>query len=234
MSGEFILIAEDEPAISDMLVTSLEMVGYRTRKAANGQIALQMIINDPPDLVILDWMMPMMSGVELTKRLKNDERTAEIPVILLTARSDEDDKVRGLESGADDYIVKPFSIRELKARIKAILRRTGTGEKQDTLNNGALSLDSQGQTCLLNGKSVVMGPTEFRLLEFFMRHPNRVYSRSQLLDRVWGGNVYIDERTVDVHIRRLRKALSVDNYDTLVQTVRGSGYRFSPEPLAED
>lgn len=233
MSGGFILVADDEPAISEMICTGLELAGYRTRKAANGQIALQMIVNDRPDLVILDWMMPMMSGLEVTSRLKRDERTADIPVILLTARAEEDDKIRGLDAGADDYIVKPFSPRELSARVKAVLRRSGHNEASEGLKAAGLVFDTGSLACTINGTAVSMGPTELRLLEFFLRHPNRVYSRSQLLDRVWGGNVYIDDRTVDVHIRRLRKAISVDDHERMIQTVRGAGYRFSPDLNSE-
>lgn len=229
MSGGFILVVDDEPAICDLICTSLEMAGYKTRKAANGQIALQLIVNEQPDLVLLDWMMPMLSGIELTARLKREERTSDIPVILLTARADEDDKVKGLESGADDYIVKPFSPRELVARVKAVLRRTTPSAQQGGLTVNGLVCNPDEQQCRINGTPLSMGPKEYRLLEFFMKHPNRVYSRDQLLDRVWGGNVYIDERTVDVHIRRLRKALTIDNHERLIQTVRGSGYRFSTD-----
>lgn len=233
MSGGFILVADDEPAIAEMICTGLELAGYRTRKAANGQIALQMIVNDRPDLVLLDWMMPMMSGLEVTTRIKRDERTADIPVILLTARAEEDDKIRGLDAGADDYIVKPFSPRELTARVKAVLRRSGHSEASEGLKASGLVFDTGSLACTINGAAVSMGPTELRLLEFFLRHPNRVYSRSQLLDRVWGGNVYIDDRTVDVHIRRLRKAISVDDHERMIQTVRGAGYRFSPDLNSE-
>lgn len=228
MSGGFILVVDDEPAICDMICTSLEMAGYQTRKAANGQIALQMIFNEQPDLVILDWMMPMMSGIELTTRLKRDPITADVPIILLTARSVEEDKVRGLEAGADDYIVKPFSPRELTARIKAVLRRSGPGSEDIALSANQLVLSPSEQSCRINGETVNMGPKELKLLEFFMRNPNRVFSRGQVLDKVWGGNVYIDERTIDVHIRRLRKAISIDDHERMIQTVRGSGYRFSP------
>jgi len=228
MSAGFILVVDDEPAICDLICTGLEMAGYQTRKAANGQIALQMIINEQPDLVVLDWMMPMMSGPELTARLKREDRTKDIPVILLTARADEDDKIRGLEVGADDYVTKPFSPRELTARVKAVLRRAGTSST-DNLTVDALTCFPDEQVCRIQGNTIPMGPKEYKLLEFFMRNPNRVYSREQLLDKVWGGNVYIDERTVDVHIRRLRKAISVDNHERLIQTVRGSGYRFSAE-----
>jgi two-component system phosphate regulon response regulator PhoB len=227
MSGGFILVVDDEPAICDMICTSLEMAGYQTRKAANGQIALQMIFNEQPDLAILDWMMPMMSGIELTTRIKRDPLTAEVPIILLTARSVEEDKIRGLEAGADDYVVKPFSPRELTARVKAVLRRSSKGNEDSNLKAGSMVLSPDEQACRIDNETVSMGPKELKLLEFFMRHPNRVFSRGQLLDRVWGGNVYIDERTVDVHIRRLRKAITINDHERMIQTVRGSGYRFS-------
>ena len=227
MSRGFILVVDDEPAICDMICTSLEMAGYQTRKAANGQIALQMIFNEQPDLAILDWMMPMMSGIELTTRIKRDPLTAEIPIILLTARSVEEDKIRGLEAGADDYVVKPFSPRELTARVKAVLRRSGKGNEDSNLTADTMVLSPDEQVCRIDNETVSMGPKELKLLEFFMRHPNRVFSRGQLLDRVWGGNVYIYERTVDVHIRRLRKAITMNDHERMIQTVRGSGYRFS-------
>jgi two-component system phosphate regulon response regulator PhoB len=196
--------------------------------SANGHLAHQMIVNERPDLVIADWMMPMMSGIELTRRLKRDELTADIPVIMLTARADEDDRISGLDSGADDYILKPFSTRELVARIRAVLRRTHALIDDVPVKAGKLSLDRSSQNASISGQPISLGPLEFRLLEFFMLHPNRVYSRAQLLDRVWGGNVYIDDRTVDVHIRRLRKVLSIDDQEQMIQTVRGAGYRFSP------
>ncbi|MDK2776616.1 MAG: phosphate regulon transcriptional regulator PhoB [Pseudomonadota bacterium] len=233
MSGGYILVVDDEPAICDMIQTCLEMAGFRVRLAANGTLAHQMIINDRPDLVILDWMMPMLSGIELTRRLKREELTADIPVIMLTARTDEDDRINGLESGADDYIVKPFSPRELVARVRAVLRRTNALLDDAPLQAGLIALDRHAQTARIGDHELNLGPLEFRLLEFFMLHPNRVFSRSQLLDRVWGGNVYIDERTVDVHIRRLRKTLSIEQQDQMIQTVRGAGYRFSPQDSRE-
>jgi len=229
MSAKRILVADDEPAICELICTSLEMAGFQTIKAANGQFALQLIVNEQPDLVVLDWMMPMMSGLELTARLKRDERTQDVPVILLTARADEDDKVRGLESGADDYIVKPFSPRELVARVKAVLRRAAPSAAEATLEAGNLTCHPGEQQARIHGEVIALGPKEYRLLEFFVKHPNRVFSRDQLIDKVWGGNVYIDERTVDVHIRRLRKAMSIDNHERMIQTVRGSGYRFSAD-----
>ncbi|MCB2387777.1 MULTISPECIES: phosphate regulon transcriptional regulator PhoB [Oceanospirillaceae] len=228
MSGGYILVVDDEPAICDMIRTCLELAGFRVKLSANGHLAHQMIVNERPDLVIADWMMPMLSGIELTRRLKRDELTADIPVIMLTARADEDDRISGLDSGADDYILKPFSTRELIARIRAVLRRTNALIDDVPVKAGKLSLDRSSQNASISGQPVTLGPLEFRLLEFFMLHPNRVYSRAQLLDRVWGGNVYIDDRTVDVHIRRLRKALSIDDQEQMIQTVRGAGYRFSP------
>lgn len=228
MSGGYILVVDDEPAICDMIRTCLELAGFRVKLSANGHLAHQMIVNERPDLVIADWMMPMLSGIELTRRLKRDELTSDIPVIMLTARADEDDRISGLDSGADDYILKPFSTRELIARIRAVLRRTNALIDDVPVKAGKLSLDRSSQNASISGQPVTLGPLEFRLLEFFMLHPNRVYSRAQLLDRVWGGNVYIDDRTVDVHIRRLRKALSIDDQEQMIQTVRGAGYRFSP------
>jgi len=228
MSGGYILVVDDEPAICDMIRTCLELAGFRVKLSANGHLAHQMIVNERPDLVIADWMMPMMSGIELTRRLKRDELTADIPVIMLTARADEDDRISGLDSGADDYILKPFSTRELVARIRAVLRRTHALIDDVPVKAGKLSLDHSSQNASISGQPISLGPLEFRLLEFFMLHPNRVYSRAQLLDRVWGGNVYIDDRTVDVHIRRLRKVLSIDDQEQMIQTVRGAGYRFSP------
>lgn len=229
MSIANILIVEDEAAIAEMIQTQLELAGFTTRFSANGALAQQMINNERPDLIIADWMMPMLSGIELTKRLKRDERTADIPVILLTARGDEDDRVNGLEAGADDYLVKPFSGRELIARIHAILRRTQSGHSQSILTVGLLELNTEQQSCTIDGQKVTLGPLEYRLLDFFMRHPNRVYNRGQLLDRVWGANVYVDERTVDVHIRRLRVAIGHLNHEQMIETVRGAGYRLNPD-----
>ncbi|MBE0482957.1 MAG: phosphate regulon transcriptional regulator PhoB [Bacterioplanes sp.] len=224
-----ILIVEDETAIAEMIQTQLELAGFTARFSANGALAQQMVAKERPDLIIADWMMPMMSGIEFTRRLKRDERTADIPIILLTARSDEDDRVNGLDAGADDYIVKPFSGRELIARIHAILRRTQPGQGSITLTVGLLELNTEQHACSIASETVSLGPLEYRLLDFFMRHPNRVYSRSQLLDRVWGANVYVDERTVDVHIRRLRVAIGYLGHDQMIETVRGAGYRLNPD-----
>ncbi|HEY8521800.1 MAG TPA: phosphate regulon transcriptional regulator PhoB [Gammaproteobacteria bacterium] len=221
-----ILVVEDERPIYEMLAFNLGRAGYEVAPAANGREARAAIANARPDLVLMDWMLPDVSGLELTRQLKRDPETRAIPVIMLTARAAESDRVAGLEGGADDYVVKPFSPRELLARIRAALRRAGeSGE--EVLTAGELVLDRAAHRVTVRGEEISLGPTEYRLLEFFMQHPERVYSRAQLLDRVWGGNVYVEERTVDVHIRRLRKALEPYEYDKLVITVRGAGYRFS-------
>ena len=224
-----ILVVEDEQAIAEMIMTSLEMAGYQVKRAANGQIAYQMVLDEVPDLILADWMMPMMTGLELAKKLKQAENTAEIPIILLTAKSDEDDKINGFDAGIDDYVVKPFSPRELLARIKAVLRRGHVDIEGKGLTAGQLVLDRSAKKANIAGHEITLGPIEFRLLEFFMLHPDRVYSREQLLDRVWGGNVYVEDRTVDVHIRRLRQSISILDHETMIQTVRGAGYRFSAE-----
>jgi two-component system, OmpR family, phosphate regulon response regulator PhoB len=227
MPQKTILIVDDEKPIRMMLKTALEMADYHCLEAENAQQAHSMIIDHTPDLVLLDWMMPGTSGIELARRLKRDELTASIPLLLVTAKGEEDNKVQGLEAGADDYVTKPFSPRELLARIKAVLRRVEGPEAEAILQVDELRLDMKSHQVTIQHQPVHMGPTEYRLLEFFLTHQDRVYSRSQLLDHVWGGNVYIDERTVDVHIRRLRKAITVAGHDRLIQTVRGSGYRFS-------
>jgi two-component system phosphate regulon response regulator PhoB len=224
-----ILVVEDEQAIAEMIMVSLEMAGYQVKRAANGQVAYQMVLEEAPDLILADWMMPMMTGLELTKRLKREENTAEIPIILLTAKSDESDKLNGFDAGIDDYVVKPFSPRELLARIRAVLRRGHADIEGKGLTAGQLVLDRAAKKANIAGDEINLGPIEFRLLEFFMLHPDRVYSREQLLDRVWGGNVYVEDRTVDVHIRRLRKSISILDHETMIQTVRGAGYRFSAE-----
>lgn len=223
-----ILVVDDESAIRDMLSQTLRREGYRVMTAADAGEAKAQVVNQRPDLVLLDWMLPDVSGIELARQWKRDDMTRDLPVIMLTARVDEDDKIRGLESGADDYITKPFSPRELMARINALLRRTQP-EREALINLEGLELDIAGHRINASGQAVDMGPTEFKLLQFFMTHPERVYTRDQLIDRVWGGNVYIEDRTVDVHIRRLRKALNPVGYDHFIQTVRGSGYRFSTQ-----
>jgi len=227
MTGKQILIVEDERPIREMIAFGLRRAGYDVAEAEDCVEARARIADKRPDLLLVDWMLPDQSGLELTRQLKRDKDTREVPIIMLTARADESDKVTGLEGGADDYVTKPFSPRELVARINAVLRRTLPGGQEELLRAENLSLDQAGHRVTVGDRTVAIGPTEYRLLSFFMTHPDRVYSRSQLLDRVWGGNVYVEERTVDVHIRRLRKALADFGYDRFVQTVRGAGYRFS-------
>jgi two-component system, OmpR family, phosphate regulon response regulator PhoB len=222
-----ILVVDDESVIRDMLRIALEMAEYKVIEASNAQDAHSLIIDEKPDLVLLDWMMPGTSGIELARRLKRDEVTASVPIIMLTAKGEEDNKIQGLDVGADDYITKPFSPRELVARLKAVLRRTDPQAKSSPIVVNKLCLDPESHRVTINDTVVDMGPTEYRLLEFFLTHQERAYTRSQLLDHVWGGNVYVEERTVDVHIRRLRKALTIDHHEDLIQTVRGTGYRFS-------
>ncbi|MFT6917041.1 MAG: two-component system phosphate regulon response regulator PhoB [Motiliproteus sp.] len=226
MSFKRVLIVDDEAPIREMLVLALEMAGYECQEADNAQEAMSLVVDKRPDLILLDWMMPGTSGIDLARRLKKDSLTADIPIIMLTAKGDEDNKVQGLEAGADDYITKPFSPRELVARLKAVLRRTSPEGEDAIIAVSGLSLDPVSHRASAEGEPLQMGPTEFKLLNFFMTHQDRAFSRGQLLDYVWGGNVYVEERTVDVHIRRLRKALG-DTYAPLVQTVRGMGYRFS-------
>lgn len=221
-----ILIVEDETPIREMIAFHLSRAGFDTLEAENCRRARELLADERPDLALVDWMLPDMSGLELTRMLKRDNENEDLAIIMLTARADEHDKVSGLKSGADDYVTKPFSPRELVARIQAVLRRSGAA-KNETIKAGILELDPTGHRVDLDGSEVRLGPTEFRLLKFLMTHADRVYSRTQLLDRVWGANIYVEERTVDVHIRRLRKALSGPGVDRYIQTVRGSGYRFS-------
>ena len=225
-SEKRVLIVDDEAPIREMIAVALEMAGYTTLEADNASTAHAMILDEQPDLVLLDWMMPGTSGIELAKRLRNDPITKEIPVIMLTAKADEDNKIQGLEQGVDDYITKPFSPRELVARLKAVLRRTTPQGQEEAITLGGLTLDPVSHRVFGDDDNIELGPTEFRLLQFFMTHKERAYTRGQLLDMVWGGNVYVEERTVDVHIRRLRKALG-EKFGAFVQTVRGTGYRFS-------
>ena len=227
MSKQRILIVEDEPPIREMVVFGLSRAGFDTAEAGDSKQARVAIADSLPDLILMDWMLPDVSGLELLRRLKRDDLTRNIPVIMLTARADEYDKVSGLESGADDYLTKPFSQRELLARINAVLRRSAPEAQADLLQVKGLSMDEAGHRVMARDEEILVDPTEYKLLRFFMTHPDRVYSRSQLLDRVWGENVYVEERTVDVHIRRLRKALESSSLETYVQTVRGAGYRFS-------
>lgn len=226
MTAKTVLIVDDEAPIREMIAVALEMADYHVLEADNAQDAHSMVVDHQPDLLLLDWMMPGTSGIELARRLKREEATAEIPIIMLTAKGEEDNKIQGLEAGADDYITKPFSPRELVARLKAVLRRTTPRGVEDPIEINGLLLDPVSHRVSAHGEALEMGPTEYRLLQFFMTHQERAYTRSQLLDQVWGGNVYVEERTVDVHIRRLRKALG-EAHQNLIQTVRGTGYRFS-------
>lgn len=222
-----ILVVEDEEAIREMLALVLEQAEFQVISAGSAEQAMQALADNRVDLIVLDWMLPGISGVELAKRLKNEPGFKELPIILLTARSEEEDKIRGLEIGADDYVTKPFSPKELVARIKAVMRRSGKLSESGQLSVGDLTLDTEQHRLMIGGRSLEVSPTEFRLMQFFMTNPDKVYSRTHLLDQVWGRSVYIEERTVDVHIRRLRKILATYGREELIQTVRGFGYRFS-------
>lgn len=222
-----ILIVEDEQPIREMIAFSLRRAGFDVREATDSHSARLQLAEQHPDLLLVDWMLPDMSGLELTRLLKREPATRELPVILLTARAAEGDKVAGLDGGADDYVTKPFSPRELLSRINAVLRRVGSASGEDRVEVGGLAMDRASHRVTASGREVVLGPTEYRMLEFLMTHPERVYSRAQLLDRVWGGSSYVEERTIDVHVRRLRRALEDVAMSHLVQTVRGSGYRLS-------
>ena len=222
-----ILVIEDEPAIQELLALNITQAGHNALRALSVEHAQELLRNTLPDLILLDWMLPGMSGIEYARRLKSDTVTKTIPIIMLTARGDEYDKVRGLEVGADDYVTKPFSPRELNARIKAVLRRRAPQMTDDPIEIAGLTLDPSTHRISGNGINIDLGPTEFRLLHFFMSNAERVHTRSQLLDKVWGDRVFVEDRTVDVHIRRLRNCLSVSGHQDLIQTVRGSGYRLS-------
>jgi two-component system phosphate regulon response regulator PhoB len=219
-----ILLVEDEPAIQELIAVNLQHAGHHVIRARDAEGALGIVKSALPDLLLIDWMLPGMSGVALARQLRQEERTREIPIIMLTARSEEADKIAGLEAGADDYLTKPFSPRELLARIKAVLRRRAPQLSGDAVEIESLRLDPSTKRVTAGSQRVELSPAEFRLLHFFMTHPGRVYTRAQLLDQVWGDHVFIEERTVDVHIRRLRKALEPSGHDRLVDTVRGSGY----------
>ncbi len=222
-----ILVVEDEAPIREMISFVLDQNGYNSVEAKDYDHAFSLLKEPYPDLILLDWMLPGGTGVKLAKELKRNEYTRNIPIIMLTARSDEEDKVKGFDAGIDDYVTKPFSPKELIARIKAVIRRVSPTSLEEVIEFQGLSLDPVSHRVSIHGKPLELGPTEFRLLHFFMTHPERVYSREQLLDNVWGMNVYVEDRTVDVHIRRLRKAISGAGHENFVQTVRGSGYRFS-------
>jgi two-component system phosphate regulon response regulator PhoB len=222
-----ILVVEDEPAIQELIAINLEHAGHAVLRADNAEQAASLVREVLPDVVLLDWMLPGQSGIAFARRLREDDRTRDIPIIMLTARGTEADKVAGLESGADDYITKPFSPRELMARIKAVLRRRSPQLTDETVVIDGLKLDPVAHRISAGDTRLELGPTEFRLLHFLMTHPERVHSRTQLLDQVWGDHVFVEERTVDVHIRRLRLSLEVSGHDRLIQTVRGSGYRLA-------
>ena len=222
-----ILVVEDEPTIQSLIEVNLRRAGHTVQLASDAESARRMVQEALPDLVLLDWMLPGMSGVDFARQLRGDMRTRNLPIIMLTARAEERDKVEGLEVGADDYVTKPFSPRELMARIKAVLRRHAPQATDDAVELGGLRLDPATHRVQAGGMEISLGPTEFRLLHYLMTHPERVHGRSQLLDQVWGDHVFVEERTVDVHIRRLRAALEPSGHDGLVQTVRGSGYRIS-------
>ncbi len=224
-----ILVVEDEPVIQTLIAANLKRAGHGVVAALDGETALRRIHEALPDLILLDWMLPGMSGLDLARRLRADARARQVPIIMLTAKGDERDKVLGLESGADDYVTKPFSPRELLARIQAVLRRRRPQASEDAVELGGLRLDPATHRVSAAGHTLAMGPAEFRLLHFLMTHAERVHSRAQLLDQVWGDHVFVEERTVDVHIRRLRGALEPTGLEGLIQTVRGAGYRFSAD-----
>ena len=225
-----ILVVEDEPAIQELIAAALQHAGHRVVRAFSAEEAATLVNGTLPDMALIDWMLPGMSGIQYARWLRGDERTRYLPIILLTARGEEQDKVAGLEAGADDYLTKPFSPRELVARIKAVLRRRAPQMTEDCVEVEGLRIDPATHRVTGNGRPIELGPTEFRLLHFFMTHPERVFNRTLLLDQVWGDHVFVEERTVDVHIRRLRAVLEATGHDRLIQTVRGSGYRFSALP----
>jgi two-component system phosphate regulon response regulator PhoB len=225
-----VLVVEDEPSIQELIAASLQRAGHVVLRADSAEDAGRLVGETLPDIVLLDWMLPGMSGIQYARRLRSEERTQDLPIIMLTARSEEHDKVAGLEAGADDYLTKPFSPRELLARIKAVLRRRAPQMTEDCVEVEGLRMDPVTHRVTGNSQPLDLGPTEFRLLHFFMTHAERVHSRAQLLDQVWGDHIFVEERTVDVHIRRLRVSLEATGHDRLIQTVRGTGYRFSPQP----
>ncbi len=225
----YILVVEDEDALSTLLSYNLEKEGYRVGLAGDGEMALLMVDEQLPDLIVLDWMLPKVSGVEVCRRLRARNETRNLPVIMLTARGEESDRIRGLDTGADDYIVKPFSMTELAARIRAVLRRIRPGLADDRIRYGDLVIDRAAHRVKRGAREVRLGPTEFRLLDYLMQHPGRVFSREQLLDAVWGSDVYVEARTVDVHIGRLRKALNEGAGDDPIRTVRSAGYSLDVE-----
>lgn len=230
-----ILVVEDEPSIAELITINLTHAGYQVEKALQTEVAMNMMRDELPSLLILDWMLPGKSGVQFARELRANERTRGLPILMLTAKSEESDKVLGLDSGADDFVTKPFSPKELVARVKALLRRQSPMEDTGPLSVGPLRLDPGSHRVLavwpnVDPKPILLGPTEYRLLQFFMTNPERVHSRASLLDQVWGSDVYIEERTVDVHIKRLRAALAPMDCDRFIETVRGSGYRITKVP----
>ena len=234
MNEPTVLVVDDETAIRAMLRMALEIADLRCIEADNIHDAYTRVVDERPDIVLLDWMLPGGSGLELLRRLKRGDTTRDLPVIMLTAKTAEDNVIQGLDVGADDYITKPFAPRELIARVRALLRRSSGGQANERMQVSQLVLEGESRRVLIGEEPVEMGPTEFKLLQFFMTHPERAYTRGQLLDQVWGANVYVEERTIDVHIRRLRKALQAPqgDYSNLIQTVRGTGYRFSSRGVA--
>jgi two-component system phosphate regulon response regulator PhoB len=222
-----ILVVDDEPDIREVMRFALENAEYRVIEAAHADEARKLLTSENPDLILLDWMLPGRSGLELAQQLKQNPKSRAVPIIMVSARGEEEDRIKGLDTGADDYIAKPFSPREMVARVKAVLRRAKADEPADEIDVGGLRIDNISHRVTAEGRPVEIAPTEYRLLHFFMTHADRAFSRSQLLDQVWGDQVYVEERTVDVHVRRLRKALETSGHDRLLQTVRGVGYRFS-------
>lgn len=222
-----VLVVDDEPDIREVIRFALEGAGFRVYEAGHADQARKLLLSENPDLLLLDWMLPGRSGLELARQLKQSTATRSVPIIMVSAKGEEEDRVKGLDTGADDYIAKPFSTREMVARVNAVLRRVKPGEGADRIEIGGLRIDNLSHRVSADGKRIDIAPTEYRLLHFFMTHAERAFSRSQLLDQVWGNQVYVEERTVDVHVRRLRKALEDTNHDYMLQTVRGVGYRFS-------
>jgi two-component system phosphate regulon response regulator PhoB len=222
-----ILVVDDEPDIREVIRFALESADFQVLEASHADEARKLLASDSPDLILLDWMLPGRSGLELAQQLKQSPKTRDLPIIMVSARGEEEDRVKGLDTGADDYITKPFSPREMIARVNAVLRRSRADDLADAIEVAGLHMDNIGHRVSANGRQVEIAPTEYRLLHFFMTHADRAFTRSQLLDQVWGDQVYVEERTVDVHVRRLRKALEPSGHDRLLQTVRGVGYRFS-------
>ena len=229
MSKPTVLVAEDESALVTLLRYNLEREGYRVLEARDGEEALLVAAEEQPDLVVLDWMLPQLSGIEVCRRLRGRQETRNVPIIMLTARGEESDRIRGLDTGADDYVVKPFSMTELSARIRAVLRRIRPGLAEDRVRRGDILIDRVAHRVKRGGSEIHLGPTEFRLLDYLMQHPGRVFSREQLLDAVWGSDVYVEARTVDVHIGRLRKALGASDDNDPIRTVRSAGYSLDLE-----